>query len=132
MMMKSENSLPELLDTFINLLRSKEFEDSEEDQLFLNRLFNLKRKVKTEIRYLKEGDPRLNMGLVLLENITSEIKKEIYFNNIVFVEYRESGEDLILIKGSEGSVETLLKQADMLGIKWKNIDFGDRIMDMRT
>jgi len=130
--MKSENSLPELLDTFINLLRSKEFEDSEEDQLFLNRLFNLKRKVKTEIRYLKEGDPRLNMGLVLLENITSEIKKEIYFNNIVFVEYRESGEDLILIKGSEGSVETLLKQADMLGIKWKNIDFGDRIMDMRT
>lgn len=130
--MKSENSLPELLDTFINLLRSKEFEDSEEDQLFLNRLFNLKRKVKTEIRYLKDGDPQLNMGLVLLENITSEIKKEIYFNNIAFVEYRESGEDLVLIKGSEGSVETLLKQADMLGIKWKNIDFGDRIMDMRT
>lgn len=130
--MESENSLPELLDTFINLIRSKELEDRGEEQLFLNRLFSLKRKVKAEIRYLKNGDPRINVGLVLLENITSEIKKEIYFNNIAFAEYREAGEDLVLIKGSEGSVETLLKQADMLGIKWKNVDFGDRMMDSRT
>jgi hypothetical protein len=131
-MMESKNSLPELLDTFINLIRSKELEDGEEEQLFLNRLFNLKRKVKAEIMCLKDGDPRTSVGLVLLENITSEIKKEIYFNNIAFAEYREAGEDLVLIKGNEESVETLLKQADMLGIKWKNVDFGDRIMDMKT
>jgi hypothetical protein len=131
-MMESENSLPELLDTFINLLRSKEVEESEEEQLFLNRLFNLKRKVSAEIKYLRDGDPRLNVGKVLLENITNEIKKEIYFNNIAFVEYREAGEDLVLIKGNEDAVKTLLKKADMLGIKWKNVDFNDRIMDMRT
>jgi hypothetical protein len=131
-MMESENSLPELLDTFINLLRSKELEESEEEQLFLNRLFNLKRKVSAEIKYLRDGDPRLNVGKVLLENITNEIKKEIYFNNIAFVEYREAGEDLVLIKGNEDAVKTLLKKADMLGIKWKNVDFNDRIMDMRT
>lgn len=130
--MESENSLPELLDTFINLLRSKELEDSEEEQLFLNRLFNLKRKVSAEIKYLRNGDPRLNVGKVLLENITNEIKKEIYFNNIAFVEYREAGEDLVLIKGNEDAVKALLKKADMLGIKWKNVDFNDRIMDMRT
>jgi hypothetical protein len=131
-MMESENSLPELLDTFINLLRSKEVEESEEEQLFLNRLFNLKRKVSAEIKYLRDGDPRLNVGKVLLENITNEIKKEIYFNNIAFVEYREAGEDLVLIKGNEDAVKTLLKKADMLGIKWKNVDFNDRIMDMMT
>jgi hypothetical protein len=131
-MMESENNLPELLDTFINLLRSKELEDSEEEQLFLNRLFNLKRKVSAEIKYLRDGDPRLNVGRVLLENIANEIKKEIYFNNIAFAEYREAGEDLVLVKGNEAAVKTLLKQADMLGIKWKNIDFNDRIMDMRT
>jgi hypothetical protein len=130
--MENENSLPELLDTFINLLRSKELEDSEEEQLFLNRLFNLKRKVRAEIKYLRDGDPRLNVGKVLLENIANEIKKEIYFNNIAFAEYREAGEDLVLVKGNEAAVKTLLKQADMLGIKWKNVDFNDRIMDMRT
>jgi hypothetical protein len=130
--MESENSLPELLDTFINLLRSKELEESEEEQLFLNRLFNLKRKVSAEIKYLKNGDPRLNVGKVLLENITNEIKKEIYFNNIAFAEYREAGEDLVLIKGNEDAVKALLKKADMLGVKWKNVDFNDRIMDMRT
>ena len=123
--MESENNLPELLDTFINLLRSKELEDSEEEQLFLNRLFNLKRKVSAEIKYLRDGDPRLNVGRVLLENIANEIKKEIYFNNIAFAEYREAGEDLVLVKGNEAAVKTLLKQADMLGIKWKNIDFND-------
>ena len=130
--MESENSLPELLDIFINLLRSKEIEDSEEEQLFLNRLFNLKRKVSAEIKYLRDEDPRLNVGKVLLENITNEIKKEIYFNNIAFAEYREAGEDLVLVKGNEAAVKTLLKQADMLGIKWKNIDFNDRIMDMKA
>ncbi|MGB9937014.1 MAG: hypothetical protein ACPK7O_04790 [Methanobacterium sp.] len=130
--MESENSLPELLDTFINLLRSKEIEDNEENQLFLNRLFNLKRKVSAEIKYLRDGDPRLNVGKVLLENITNEIKKEIYFNNVAFAEYREAGEDLVLIKGNENAVKALLKQADMLGIKWKNIDFNDRIMDMKA
>ena len=123
--MESENSLPELLDTFINLLRSKEIEDSEEEQLFLNRLFTLKRKVSAEIKYLRDEDPRLNVGIVLLENITNEIKKEIYFNNIAFAEYREAGEDLVLVKGNEAAVKTLLKQADMLGIRWKNIDFND-------
>lgn len=130
--MNSENSLPELLDIFINLLRSKELEDSEEEQLFLNRLFNLKRKVSAEIKYLKDGDPRLNLGKVLLENIANEIKKEIYYNSIAFAEYREAGEELVLIKGNEFAVKTLLKQADMLNIKWKNIDFNDRIMDMKT
>ena len=130
--MESENSLPELLDTFINLLRSKEIENNEEEQLFLNRLFNLERKVKAEIRYLKNGDPGLNVGKVLLENINNEIKKEIYYNTIAFAEYREAGEDLILIKGKEDAVKILLKQADMLDIKWKNIDFNDRIKDMRT
>lgn len=130
--MDEENTLPELLDTFINLLRSKEIEDNEEDQLFLNRLFSLKRKVSAEIRFLRDGDPRLNVGKVLLENISNEIKKEIYFNKIAFAEYREAGEDLVLVKGNENAVKTLLKQADMLGIKWKNIDFNDRIMDMRT
>lgn len=130
--MEDENSLPELLDIFINLLRSKEIEVSEEEELFLNRLFTLRRKVSAEIKYLKKGDPRLNLGKVLLENITNEIKKEIYYNTIAFAEYREVGEDLVLIKGNEGAVKTLLKQADMLGIKWKNIDFNDRMMDMRT
>ena len=130
--MDSENSLPELLDVFINLLRSKEVEDGEEEQLFLNRLFNLKRKVSAEIKYLKDGDPRLNVGKVLLDNITNEIKKEIYFNTVAFAEYKEAGEDLVLLKGNENAVKTLLQQADMLGIKWKNIDFGDRMMDMRT
>lgn len=130
--MESENNLPELLDTFINLLRSKELEDGEEEQIFLNRLFSLKRKVSAEIKYLKDGDPRLNVGRVLLDNITNEIKKEIYFNTVAFAEYKEAGEDLVLIKGNENAVKTLLQQADMLGIKWKNIDFGDRMMDMRT
>ena len=130
--MDSENSLPELLDTFINLLRSKELEEGEEEQIFLNRLFNLKRKVSAEIKFLKDGDPQLNVGKVLLENITNEIKKEIYFNTVAFAEYKEAGEDLVLIKGNENAVKILLEQADMLGIKWKNIDFGDRMMDSRT
>lgn len=130
--MEDEDNLPELLDIFINLLRSKEFESNEEEQLFLNRLFTLRRKVSAEIKYLKDGDPQLNVGKVLLDNITNEIKKEIYYNTIAFAEYREAGEDLVLIKGNENAVETLLKQADMLGIKWKNIDFNDRMMDMRT
>ncbi len=130
--MESEDCLHELLDTFINLLRSKEIENNEEEQIFLNRLFTLKRKVSAEIKYLKKGDPRLNVGKVLLTNITNEIKKEIYYNTIAFVEYREAGEDLVLIKGNENAVEALLKEAGMLGIKWKHIDFGDRMMDMRT
>ena len=130
--MESENTLPELLDIFINLLRTKELEDSEEEQLFLNRLFSLKRKVGAEIKYLRDGDPQLNVGKVLLENITNEIKKEIYFNKVAFAEYREVGEDLVLIKGNEVAVKALLNQAEMLGIKWKNIDFNDRIMDLRT
>ncbi len=130
--MEDEDNLPELLDIFINLLRSKEFESNEEEQLFLNRLFTLRRKVSAEIKYLKDGDPQLNVGKVLLDNITNEIKKEIYYNTIAFAEYREAGEDLVLIKGNENAIETLLKQADMLGIKWKNIDFNDRMMDMRT
>ncbi|WP_414468815.1 hypothetical protein [Methanobacterium sp. ACI-7] len=130
--MENENSLPELLDTFINLLRSKELEDSEENTLFLNRLFNLKRQVSAEIKYLRDGDPRLNVGKVLLENIANEIKKEIYFNNVAFAEYREAGEDLVLIKGNENAVKALLKQADILGIKWKNVDFNDRVMDMKA
>ncbi len=130
--MEDENSLPELLDTFINLLRSKEIEGHEDEDLFLNRLFTLRRKVTAEIKYLKDGDPRFNLGKVLLENITNEIKKEIFYNTIAFEEYREAGEDLVLIKGNENAVKTLLKQADMLGIKWKNIDFNDRMMDMRT
>lgn len=130
--MEDEYSLPELLDTFINLLRSKEVEDGKEEELFLNRLFNLKRKVSNEIRYLKDGDPRLNVGKVLLDNITNEIKKEIYYNTIAFAEYKEAGEDLVLIKGNENAVKTLLQQADMLGIRWKNIDFNDRMMDSRN
>jgi len=130
--LESENTLPELLDIFINLLRTKELEDSEEEQLFLNRLFSLKRKVGAEIKYLRDGDPQLNVGKVLLENITNEIKKEIYFNKVAFAEYREVGEDLVLIKGNEVAVKALLNQAEMLGIKWKNIDFNDRIMDLRT
>ena len=130
--MDDENSLPELLDTFINLLRSKEIEGSEDEDLFLNRLFTLRRKVTVEIKYLKDNDPRINVGKVLLENITNEIKKEIFYNTIAFAEYREAGEDLVLIKGNENAVKTLLKQADMLGIRWKNIDFNDRMMDMRT
>ncbi|MGZ7047574.1 MAG: hypothetical protein ACXVHW_05395 [Methanobacterium sp.] len=130
--MEDENCLPELLDTFINLLRSKEIEGNEEEEIFLNRLFTLWRRVSAEIRFLKESDPRLNLGKVLLENITDEIKKEIFYNTIAFAEYREAGEDLVLIKGNEGAVKTLLKEADMLGIKWKNIDFNDRMMDMRT
>jgi len=130
--MEDENSLPELLDTFINLLRSKEVEDGKEEELFLNRLFSLKRKVSAEIKYLKDGDPRFNVGKVLLDNITNEIKKEIYFNTIAFAEYKEAGEDLILIKGNENAVKTLMQQADMLGIKWKNIDFNDRMMDSRN
>jgi hypothetical protein len=131
-MMDDENSLPELLDTFINLLRTKELEDGEEEQIFLNRLFTLRRKVSAEIKYLKDGDPQLNVGKVLLDNITNEIKKEIYFNTIAFAEYKEAGEDLVLIKGNENAIKALLQQADMLGIRWKNIDFGDRMMDMRT
>ncbi|MGZ7043360.1 MAG: hypothetical protein ACXVH2_04495 [Methanobacterium sp.] len=130
--MEDENCLPELLDTFINLLRSKEIEGNEEEEIFLNRLFTLWRRVSAEIRFLKESDPRFNLGKVLLENITDEIKKEIFYNTIAFAEYREAGEDLVLIKGNEGAVKTLLKEADMLGIKWKNIDFNDRMMDMRT
>lgn len=130
--MEDENSLPELLDTFINLLRSKEIEDGKEEELFLNRLFNLKRKVSAEIRYLKDGDPRLNVGKVLLDNISNEIKKEIYYNTVAFAEYKEAGEDLVLIKGNENAVKTLLQQADMLGIRWKNIDFADRMMDSRN
>ena len=130
--MKDENSLPELLDIFINLLRSKEIEGNEDEDLFLNKLFTLRRKVKFEMKYLKDGDPRINVGKVLLENIINEIKKEIYYNTIAFAEYREAGEDLVLIKGNENAVKTLLKQADMLGIRWKNIDFNDRMMDMRT
>ncbi len=130
--MENENALPELLDTFINLLRSKEIDGGEEEELFLNTLFTLRRKVTAELRFLKDGDPRLNVGKVLLENIINEIKKEIYYNTIAFAEYREAGEDLVLIKGNEAAVKTLLKQAEMLGIKWKNIDFNDRIMDMRA
>ena len=130
--MEDENSLPELLDTFITLLRSKEIEDGKEEELFLNRLFNLKRKVSNEIRYLRDGDPRINVGKVLLDNISNEIKKEIYYNTVAFAEYKEAGEDLVLIKGNENAVKTLLQQADMLGIKWKNIDFNDRMMDSRN
>ncbi len=130
--MEDENSLPELLDTFINLLRSKEIEDGKEEELFLNRLFNLKRKVSNEIRYLRDGDPRINVGKVLLDNITNEIKKEIYYNTIAFAEYKEAGEDLVLVKGNEDAVKILMQQADMLGIKWKNIDFNDRMMDSRN
>ncbi len=130
--MEDENSLPELLDTFINLLRSKEIEDGKEEELFLNRLFNLKRKVYDEIRYLRDGDPRINVGKVLLDNITNEIKKEIYYNTIAFAEYKEAGEDLVLVKGNENAVKILMQQADMLGIKWKNIDFNDRMMDSRN
>ena len=130
--MEDENSLPELLDTFITLLRSKEIEDGKEEELFLNRLFNLKRKVSNEIRYLRDDDPRINVGKVLLDNISNEIKKEIYYNTVAFAEYKEAGEDLVLIKGNENAVKTLLQQADMLGIKWKNIDFNDRMMDSRN
>ena len=130
--MEEENELPELLDTFINLLRSKEVEDGKEEELFINRLFNLKRKVSNEIRYLKDGDPTLDVGKVLLENITNEIKKEIYYNTIAFAEYKEAGEDLVLVKGNENAVKILMQQADMLGVKWKNIDFNDRMMDSRN
>jgi hypothetical protein len=130
--MEDQNSLPELLDIFINLLRSKEIEGSEDEDLFINRLFTLRRRVTAEIKYLKDGDTSLNVGKVLLENITNEIKKEIFYNTIAFAEYREAGEDLVLIKGNENAVKTLLKEADMLGIRWKNIDFNDRMMDMRT
>lgn len=130
--MEDENELPELLDTFINLLRSKEVEDGKEEELFINRLFNLKRKVSNEIRYLKDGDPTLDVGKVLLENITNEIKKEIYYNTIAFAEYKEAGEDLVLVKGNENAVKILMQQADMLGVKWKNIDFNDRMMDSRN
>jgi hypothetical protein len=130
--MEDENSLPELLDTFINLLRSKEVEDGKEEEIFINRLFNLKRRVSDEIRYLKDGDPTLNVGKVLLDNITNEIKKEIYYNTIAFAEYKEAGEDLILVKGNENAIKILTQQADMLGIRWKNIDFNDRMMDSRN
>ena len=130
--MEDEYALPELLDTFINLLRSKEVEDGKEEELFINRLFNLKRKVSDEIRYLKDGDPTLDVGKVLLENITNEIKKEIYYNTIAFAEYKEAGEDLVLVKGNENAVKILMQQADMLGVKWKNIDFNDRMMDSRN
>ncbi len=130
--MEDENALPELLDTFINLLRSKEVEDGKEEELFINRLFNLKRKVSNEIRYLKDGDPTLDVGKVLLNNITNEIKKEIYYNTIAFAEYKEAGEDLVLVKGNENAVKILMQQADMLGIRWKNIDFNDRMMDSRN
>lgn len=130
--MEDENELPELLDTFITLLRSKEVEDNKEEELFINRLFNLKRKVSNEIRYLKDGDPTLDVGKVLLENITNEIKKEIYYNTIAFAEYKEAGEDLVLVKGNENAVKVLMQQADMLGVKWKNIDFNDRMMDSRN
>lgn len=130
--MEDENALPELLDTFINLLRSKEVEDGKEEELFINTLFNLKRKVSDEIRYLKDGDPTLDVGKVLLNNITNEIKKEIYYNTIAFAEYKEAGEDLVLVKGNENAVKVLMQQADMLGIKWKNIDFNDRMMDSRN
>jgi|UPI00064EE8F3 hypothetical protein len=130
--MEDENELPELLDTFITLLRSKEVEDGKEEELFINRLFNLKRKVSNEIRYLKDGDPTLGVGKVLLENITNEIKKEIYYNTIAFAEYKEAGEDLVLVKGNENAVKILMQQADMLGVKWKNIDFNDRMMDSRN
>jgi hypothetical protein len=130
--MEDENSLPELLDTFINLLRSKEVEDGKEEEIFINRLFNLKRRVSDEIRYLKDGDPTLNVGKVLLDNITNEIKKEIYYNTIAFAEYKEAGEDLVLVKGNENAIKILMQQADMLGIRWKNIDFNDRMMDSRN
>ncbi len=130
--MENENCLPELLDIFINLLRSKEVDSSEEEQMFLNRLFSLKRKVSVEIKYLKEGDPSLNVGKVLLNNISNEIKKEIFYNTIAFAEYREAGEEIILVKGNENAMDALLQQAEMLGIKWKNLDFHDRIMDMRA
>ena len=130
--MEDENSLPELLDTFINLLRSKEVEDCKEEEIFINRLFNLKRRVSDEIRYLKDGDPTLNVGKVLLDNITNEIKKEIYYNTIAFAEYKEAGEDLVLVKGNENAIKILMQQADMLGIRWKNIDFNDRMMDSRN
>ena len=130
--MEDENSLPELLDTFINLLRSKEVEEGKEEEIFINRLFNLKRRVSNEIRYLKDGDPTLNVGKVLLDNITNEIKKEIYYNTIAFAEYKEAGEDLVLVKGNENAIKILMQQADMLGIKWKNIDFNDRMMDSRN
>lgn len=130
--MDDENALPELLDTFINLLRSKEVDDGKEEEIFINRLFNLKRKVSNEIRYLKDGDPTLDVGKVLLDNITNEIKKEIYYNTIAFAEYKEAGEDLVLVKGNENAVKVLMQQADMLGVKWKNIDFNDRMMDSRN
>ena len=130
--MEDENALPELLDTFINLLRSKEVEDGKEEEIFINRLFNLKRRVSNEIRYLKDGDPTLNVGKVLLDNITNEIKKEIYYNTIAFAEYKEAGEDLVLVKGNENAIKILMQQADMLGIRWKNIDFNDRMMDSRN
>lgn len=130
--MENENCLHELLDMFIHLLRSKEVDNNEEEQMFLNRLFSLKRKVSVEIKYLKEGDPSLNVGRVLLDNITNEIKKEIFYNTIAFAEYREAGEEIILVKGNENAMDALLRQAEMLGIKWKNLDFQDRIMDMRN
>ncbi|MDI6725243.1 MAG: hypothetical protein QMD61_11425 [Methanobacterium sp.] len=130
--MENENCLHELLDMFIHLLRSKEVDSNEEEQMFLNRLFSLKRKVSVEIKYLKEGDPSLNVGRVLLDNITNEIKKEIFYNTIAFAEYREAGEEIILVKGNENAMDALLRQAEMLGIKWKNLDFQDRIMDMRN
>ncbi len=130
--MENENCLHELLDMFIHLLRSKDVDSNEEEQMFLNRLFSLKRKVSVEIKYLKEGDPSLNVGRVLLDNITNEIKKEIFYNTIAFAEYREAGEEIILVKGNENAMDALLRQAEMLGIKWKNLDFQDRIMDMRT
>ncbi len=130
--MDNECCLHELLDMFIHLLRSKEIESNEEEQMFLNRLFSLKRKVSVEIKYLKEGDPSLNIGRVLLDNITNEIKKEIYYNTIAFAEYKEAGEDLVLVKGNENAVKILMQQADMLGVKWKNIDFNDRMMDSRN
>lgn len=130
--MENENCLHELLDMFIHLLRSKEVDSNEEEQMFLNRLFSLKRKVSVEIKYLKEGDPSLNVGRVLLDNISNEIKKEIFYNTIAFAEYREAGEEIILVKGNENAMDALLRQAEMLGIKWKNLDFQDRIMDMRN
>lgn len=130
--MDNENCLHELLDVYLNLLRSKEVDSSEEEQMFLNRLFSLKRKVSVEIKYLKEGDPSRSIGKVLLENITTEIKKEIFYNTMAFAEYREAGEEIILIKGNENAMDALLRQAEMLGIKWKNLDFQDRIMDMRN
>ena len=68
----------------------------------------------------------------MFQHLFNEIKKEIYYNTIAFAEYKEAGEDLVLVKGNENAIKILMQQADMLGIRWKNIDFNDRMMDSRN